>query len=161
LVATGLLLLSAVAGVLAAIAQWDHPFSQGSAVVAWLRANGLERAPLVGTPDTSVIGIAEQLKRPLYMLDCNCSNTFLLFSNQRDDFNPVQTPQRLELAARKLNASDLVLITTYPLPDERVAAIKAEGFSIQMAAKFTGAEDWEENYYVYRVRKEQSPRAPR
>ena len=144
-----LLLFGATAGVQAAIAQWDHPFSNGRAVVGWLRAHGLDKAPLVGTPDTSVAGIAEQLQRSIYFLDCNCADTYLLFSNRRDDFDPRQTPERLVLASQKLKARQMVFITTYPLPPERIDAIRAKGFSIGPMTEFTGAEDLEENYYVY------------
>ena len=147
-----LLLFGATAGLEAAIGQWDHPFSNGRAVVAWLREHGLDKAPLVGTPDTSVAGIAEQLERSIYFLDCNCADTYLLFSNRRDDFDARQTPERLLLASRKLQARDMTFITTYPLPPERIEAIRDIGFSINLAATFTGAEDLEENYYIYRVK---------
>ena len=146
-----LLFLGAVGGVQAAIAQWDHPFSQGSAVVTWLHTHGLDKAPLIGTPDTSVAGIAEQMQRPIYFLDCNCVDTFLLFSNRRDDFDARQIPQRLVLASEKLNTREMIFLTTYSLPPEQLQQIRGVGFDIHLLVSFTGAEDWEENYYIYQV----------
>ncbi len=92
--------LSAAAGILAAGVQWHHPFSNAGTAAAWLRAHDLEHAALVGTLDTSVAAVAEELQRPIYFLDCNCSNGFLLFSKQRDAFRWDQIPDRLVLASR-------------------------------------------------------------
>lgn len=152
-VAVALLLLNSAAGALAAVAQWHHPFSQGRNAARWIRAHGLADAVLVGTKDTSVAGVAEQLERPIYFLDCNCRDTYLLFSNRRDDYNEDSIPGRLALASSRLNAPEMIFVASDPLPAEHVERLKELGFTAELMASFTGAEEWQENYFLYRVRR--------
>lgn len=146
-----LLAFSSVSGVQAAIAQWHHPFSQARNTIHWLRDHNLENAAIVGSKDTSVAGIAIQMQRPMYFLDCNCRDTFLLFSNRRDDFIPESIPGRLVLASTRLNARDMIFIATDPLPPASAKRVDELGLNLKLLASFTGAEDWEENYFIYRV----------
>jgi hypothetical protein len=147
-----LLGISAASGATAAVAQWYHPFSNAGAAAQWLRDHHLQNAVLVGTPDTSVAGVAEELERPMYFLDCSCSDSFLLFSNRRDDFDWDQIPQRLALAAQQLHAPEMILIVSHAgLSDEDKKAISKQSLQVTPIAKFAGAEVWGEDFYLYRV----------
>ena len=147
-----LLGVSAVGGIQAAIGQWERPFSNAGAAARWLRAHHLDKAALVGTPDTSAAGVAEQLERPMYFLDCSCSDNFLLFADRRDGFSIDQIPQRLAVAADQLHTSDMILINAYPLTGEQVNAIMQKGLRVEPLAQFTGAEAFEEDFFLYRIR---------
>ena len=92
------LVVCAWAGIVAAYASWMHPFSQASAAAQWLRANHYDHASLVGTPDYSASYIAEYLERPMYFLECECTDTIMQFSDRRDDFKESQIPVRLARA---------------------------------------------------------------
>ncbi|MBV8706366.1 MAG: hypothetical protein JO028_04195 [Acidobacteriaceae bacterium] len=151
--AGGLLLLSAVSGILAAIAQWHHPFSNVNNAADWLRQHRLGNAVLVGTPDTGTTGVAEELQRPMYFLDCSCSDRFVLYSNRRDNFRREQIPCRLKLAAEQLHAPEMILLMSYPLRDEEIKLISQQSLHVTPLARFTGAEMWEEDFYVYEVDK--------
>ncbi len=150
--AFALLGISAVAGATAAVTQWHHPFSNAPATAQWLRDHGLQSAVLVGTPDTSVAGVAEELQRPMYFLDCSCSDSFLLFANRRDNFSWDQIPQRLTLAAQQLRAPEMILLVSHAgLSDADIKAIQEQSFQVTPMVKFVGAEVWGEDFYLYRV----------
>ncbi len=148
----GLLLLSAAGGIEAGIAAWHRPFSNAEATAAWLTSHHYEAQPLVGTPDTSAAGVAILLHRPIYLLDCNCSNTFVHFSKQRDTFSTEQIPARLLLAASGLTSDHFLFIKAGPIASSEWAADKSEGFSVTPLAQFTGAEAGHEDFYIYLFR---------
>lgn len=143
---------TAVAGLQAGIAQWDHPFSNSGAAARWLRLHHLENAALVGTPDTSVAAVAEQLNRPVYFLDCSCTDTFLLFAARRDNFSPAQIPERLAQAARRIAPADMVLILVRPLSSAEIAAFKRQSLFPIPLTHFTGSELPDEDFFLYRFR---------
>lgn len=147
--------LSAAAGVLAAGVQWHHPFSNAGATAAWIRAHHLQDAELVGTLDTSVAAVAEELERPIYFLDCNCSNRFLLFSNKRDSFRWDQIPERLSVATQQLGNDRMILVISARLTDQEQTLIEQRHFHITELAEFTGAEETVEDFYLYQIDKEQ------
>ncbi len=141
--------LSALGGIGAGIAQWNHPFSNAGAAAHWIRDHHLENEPLIGTVDTSVAGVAELLRRPIYFLECNCTDTFLLFSDRRDSYSKQQMPSRLAIAAHSIKAPQAVFITTYPLTAAQMDEIQRRSLQLKPLAAFPGAEDPEENYYLY------------
>lgn len=142
-------ILSAVAGVMAGYAQWTHPFSNAGYAARWLRSQHFETT-VIGTPDTSIAGLAEELQRPAYYLDCDCSGTFLLFSNRRDSFHENEIPQRLARAFERLNKPELLFALVRPITGPETAALKSYSIQISPLAKFDGAEDWQEDFYLYR-----------
>ncbi len=149
----GLLLLSAAGGIDAGISSWRHPFSNAEATAAWLASHHYDAQPLVGTPDTSAAGVAILLRRPIYMLDCNCTNTFVHFSKQRDTFSKEQIPARLLLAASSLQTDQFLFIKAGSITSTEEAADKSEGFLITPLAQFTGAEAGHEDFYIYQFRR--------
>ena len=154
-----LLVLTTIGGLVATVGSWRHPFSNAEATAAWLRAEHLETLPLVGSPDTSVVGVAELLGLPIYMLDCDCEDTFVLFSARRDAFSVADLPQHLAVAESKLNAPEMIYLGTRPFTAARETDIRADGFAIEPLTHFTGAVAGHEDFYAYRLRTTQGYRA--
>jgi len=151
-VAYSFLGLSAIGGLYAGICAWQRPFSNSQATARWLTTNHLDAAPLVGSPDTSVITVAEMLNRSIYMLDCACTDTYLLFSRRRDSFYRNQIPERLEGAVRALRVSSFVYLGIGPFSPEEESALLSKGLIAKgPLASFTGAEVDYEDFYVYRI----------
>jgi hypothetical protein len=146
-----LLALTVVAGVDAEAEQWMRPFSNARNTAVWLKQQGLDRLPWVGSKDTSVIGVAEQAQRPLYQLECNCTDNFLLFARRRDWLHSSDIPARLALARTNLHASDMVYIGTSPLSSGDETRLDEEGFRVKPLKAFEGAETPEEDFYVYEL----------
>lgn len=149
---TVLLGLTVLAGVDAEAEQWRRPFSNAKNTATWLQQHGFDRLPWVGSRDTSVIGVAEQAEHPLYQLECNCTERFLLFGQRRDNFEAAEIPARLGLARTNLHAAEMLYIGTAALSGGDESALKAEGFSIQPLKTFEGAESPYEDFYVYDLR---------
>jgi len=149
--AYALLALTAAAGVYAGIETWRHPFSNAQQAAGWLKSHQMDKMPWVGTPDTSVVGVAQLLGRPVYMLDCNCSDTFPLFSKRRDGFTIAEIPERLVIARNTLKASEFVYIGVVPFKPDQQVQIKANGFIVKPLVHFENAEEPQENFYLYDV----------
>jgi hypothetical protein len=146
-----LLAISALSGVGATIGSWMHPFSYNKAAAEWIVANHLENMPLVGEEDTSVVGVAELLHRPIYMIECSCVDTYMLFSSRRDNFTKADAPQRLLEAAHFYNNAPLLFVRIAPMKPEEEQGLRAEGFEIEPLASFHEAEEFAENFYFYRL----------
>ena len=139
------------AGVVAAYASSTHPFSQAGAAAHWLRVNHYDRAPLAGTPDYSAVNVAQHLDRPMYFLECECTDTFIQLSDNRDNFTEREIPVRLARAVREIPQPFLIFVGIRPLTPDELRALA--GFSIQarLLAQFTGAEEARENFFLYKV----------
>lgn len=145
------LAISALSGVWATIGSWKRPFSYDEAAAKWIVANHLENMPLVGEEDTSVIGVAEYLHRPIYQIECECVDTYLLFSSRRDGFTKSDAPRRLLKAAHFYHDAPLLFVRVYPMKPDEEEGLKAEGFQIEPLATFKEAEEIAENFYLYRL----------
>lgn len=146
-----LLALSALSGVWAVIASWRHPFSNAKIAATWIRANHLNNLPLVGQYDTSVVGVAEYLHRPIYMIECRCQDTYLLFSSRRDDYTESEAPQRILGAEDFYRGQPLLFVDAEPLSSAEQSAIEDLGLHVQPLAAFSNAEEIVENFYFYRI----------
>ena len=149
-----LLGLSATAGIIAGVESWHRPFSNAEAAANWIKANHLDTTAIAGTPDTSVAGVAELLRRPVYFLDCNCIDSVLLFSIRRDDFTTSQISDRLLVAKNSLNVSSFIFVGTVPLSAAQESQIKRKGLIPDPLASFTGAEAEGEDFHIYRIRQQ-------
>ena len=107
--------------------------------------------PLVGEEDTSVVGVAEYLHRPVYMIECSCVDTYILFSSRRDNFTKADAPQRILEAAHFYHGKPLLFLRAYPMKQDEEDGLKAEGFQIEPLASFKEAEELAENFYLYRL----------
>jgi hypothetical protein len=149
--AYALLSLSVVAGMIATVSTWAHPFSQSARAAQWLRQNQLADAALVGEPDVSFSSVAEQLQRPVYYLECACVDRFKLFSAARGSYPIVELPDRLALAAKNLHTEQLIFFRWRKLEPEEIEALGQRGFSVTLLAVLDGADSWLENYHIYRI----------
>jgi hypothetical protein len=140
------------AGIVVAYASWTHPFSQAGAAAQWLRDNHFDRLPLVGTPDYSAANVAEHLGRPMYFLDCRCTDTFMQFWDRRDKFSEDEIPNRLALAVAQNHQPSLIYVGIRPLAPDQLSALASESLEITPLAQFTGAEEDQENFFLYRVK---------
>jgi hypothetical protein len=156
------LVVAAIKGVAAMAASWTHPFSETANVAQWLRDHHLDREPIAGASDFDLAGVAEQLERPVYFLDCNCVDTYMKFSHRRDGLTPDQIPGRILRAyttllaqspqAQSPNVQRLILVMDSPLSSGDMDQLAQRGLRTQPLARFTGSEDHLE-FYLYEVKK--------
>jgi hypothetical protein len=135
-----LLTLSAIGGILAAIGQWTHPFSNAGNIANEIRARHLNTQPLIGTFGFSAAAVAEMMAKPIYILDCNCIDTFEQYDNRRDNYDLVQVPDRMQQAMRRMNAARAVFISTWPLPATQIQQLRRRGIQLVSLGTFSGAE---------------------
>lgn len=146
-----LLAISALSSVWAVIGSFHRPFSNDKAAAQWIVSNNLEQMPLVGEEDTSVVGVAEYMHRPIYMIECACVDRFLLFGSRRDHYTNADAPQRILGAEHFYHDQPLLFVIVHPMHPDEQAALEHEGFRIQPLAQFSGAEEIAENFYFYRL----------
>jgi hypothetical protein len=149
--ATALLVLSGTGGALAAAAQWTHPFSNAETAARWLENSPWSDAVLIGTPDTSLASLAELLGKPVYMLDCRCSDTYLWFSRRRDNFDARTMPEDIAEAVARTKAGRKLLVLVEPITNGQVQRLTKLNLRVEPVARFTGAEVWQEDYFLYEI----------
>jgi hypothetical protein len=152
--AYALMTLSAIAGIIAVVSSWTRPFSQAKATGDWINQHESGEVLLLGAPDVSFASVAEEMQRPVYFLECYCTDTFKLFSKSRDDFQDQDLGNRLSIAMRRLKVSSSVFVFYRPLLSEDLKALKAHSLSASLLKEFPGAESAFENHYVYQIRKD-------
>jgi hypothetical protein len=146
-----LLGLSALASVWAVIGSWKRPFSYDKAAAAWLVQNHLENMPIVGGEDTSAVDVVQYLNRPVYMIECSCVDTYLLYSTRRDNYKKAWEAKRVLEAAHYYHDQPILFMMVHEMhPDER-QQLEAEGFQIEPLAGFSEAEEISENFFFYRL----------
>jgi hypothetical protein len=146
-----LLAISAISSVWAIIASWHRPFSYDKAAAAWILENHLEQMPLVGEEDTSAVNVAQYLHRSVYMIDCSCVDSYLLYSTRRDDFKLADAPRRILKAEHFYNDVPLLFMLVHTMHEDERIGLEQEGFQIQPLAAFHDAEEISENFYFYRL----------
>ena len=92
---------SVVAGVIAVASSWVRPYSRAKEAAAWIKANEPPNVALVGAPDVSFATVVEELDRPAYFMECNCVDTFKLFSRDRDLYVPELLADHLVVASEE------------------------------------------------------------
>jgi hypothetical protein len=146
-----LLGISVASSVWALIGSWERPFSNDKAAAEWILRNHLEDMPLVGNEDTSVVDVAQYLHRPIYMIECSCVDTYILYSTRRDNYKKSWQAQRVLEAANYYHGQPILFMMDSRMKLEERDALKAEGFEIQPLAEFSEAEEVWENFYFYRL----------
>jgi hypothetical protein len=146
-----LLGISAVSSLWALIGSWERPFSNDKAAAEWILRSHLEDVPLVGDGDTSVVDVAQYLHRPVYMIECSCVDTYLLYSTRRDHYDDSLLPQRVLQAAHYYHDQPILFVMWEPMKPKERQPLEAEGFQIEPLAEFSGAEEIAENFYFYRL----------
>ena len=150
-----LLLLTAFTGVEASFKQWQRPFSNAENAAIWIQHHPEGALPLAGSPDTSVIGVAEILHRPIYLLDCRCERTFLLFSKERDDFNKREIPERLQEAVGVREKSPVLYVGDVAFKPDQIAALERLHLHVEPLAAFEGAPVFEEDFFLFKITPQQ------
>jgi hypothetical protein len=145
------LLVSAGAGVFVAYASSTHPLSQAGAAARWLKLNQYENFPLAGSADYSAANVAAHLNRPMYFLECDCTDWFMQFSDRRDRYADKDFADRMAHAFAQGHALALIFVSTRPLTRDQQVALTRHSLGVTPLAQFTGAEEEEENFYLYRV----------
>ncbi len=146
-----LIVLLVFGGIEASVSSWLRPFSNAENAASWIRSQALEDVPLIGSPDITAIGVAEELNRPLYAPECHCLIRFVRFSSSR-------TSSRFENAAIDLAGEQhrsgkrtMLLIASYPLEPIQVTDLSARSVNARFLKGFSGAEVWGENFFLYRL----------
>jgi hypothetical protein len=151
-IASTILLAScAISGVIFTILMWSKPFSNAEAAARWLQDHRLQNAAIAGTPDTSVAAVAILMRRPIYFLDCRCSDSYMLFSSRRDKFNTLDWPKDTLAAFGALNTRQLILLLIAPMQPGDRKTIEQGGAEVQPLAGFSGAEAPDEDFFIYKV----------
>jgi hypothetical protein len=140
------------AGIVVAYASWTHPFSQAGAAAQWLRVNHYDSLPLAGMPDYAAVNVAEHLGRPMYFPECNCTDRFMQFWDRRDHFSAAQFPSRLALAFGEAQQPDLIYVGIRALTEDELRALADLSIEATPLAQFTGAEEPEENFFLYELK---------
>ena len=149
----GWLLVLAVGalGGLASLSIDQRPFSRAGDVAAWLRHEGLADRFLIGWRDMPVSGVAGQLGRPLYHLECECRRLHVVWDTSR-----VDVVDAADLAARLLRGLDRApgreAIVILSAPRTLDPVLPLPGVHVERLAAFSGAVVPEENFTVYRLR---------
>jgi hypothetical protein len=146
-----LLGISALSSVWAVLGSWVRPFSYDKVAAEWIVQNHMDNMPLVAEGDTSAVGVAEYLHKPVYMIECSCVDTYLLFSSRRDHFTDADAPARILEASHFYHHQPLLFFREYPMKSDEERALRAEGFEIEPLAVFKEAEEVAENFYFYRL----------
>jgi hypothetical protein len=118
-----------------------HPFSNGARTAALLRAEGLDRLPLLGYREPPAAPVALALRQPLFAPSRAAYVTHTDWGPQQLDVGL----DELRCQARRLahrEADDVVLVMNAPLPpwDE-----------VRLLHGVTGAMVSSENYFLYRL----------
>jgi hypothetical protein len=119
-----------------------------------MRANHYDNEPLVGSSDYNLAGVAEQLQRPAYFLNCNCVDTYMKFAHRRDGMTPEEVPDRIANAYKVLGAQKIALVMDYPLSSDDLRRLAETGLLVRPLANFSGSED-HLNFHLYEA--ERSP----
>ena len=146
-----LLGLSATAGVFAIVGSWIHPFSRARDAARWVRTSQPADLVLTGAPDVSFASLAEEMQRPVYFLECQCYDTFKLFSRDREDFDETEIPVRVNRALDKLGRNEVLFSFMEPFGPENFKGLHAAGLTAVPVKAFGGADMKSENYYFYRI----------
>src|ERR1700742_4851409 len=107
--------------------------------------------PLVGNEDTSAVDVAQYLHRSVYMIECSCEDTYLLYSTRRDNYKKAWQAQRVLEAAHYYHDQPILFMMVDRMKPEEREALEAEGFHIEPLSEFSGAEEISENFYFYRL----------
>jgi len=147
----GLLAISTLAGGFAIAGSWMHPFSRAREAAQWLRNNESPSIVPLGMPDTSFTSVAVELQRPVYFLECDCIDTFKLFSKDRENYDESDLPKLLQRASVTLHTKKLVFLFYRPFEDDDLGPLKQANIQTKLLASFEDADTVLEDYYIYEV----------
>ena len=98
-----------------------------------------------------MVVVAQYLGKPIYFLDCSCTDTYLIYNKRRDAFEESQIPERLVRAVHELaGPARCIFLITHRLSDSELRGPARQRDHPTQLAAFDGAMT-DENYWVYRV----------
>jgi hypothetical protein len=147
----GLLAISTLAGSFAIAGSWMHPFSRAREAAKWLRDNEGPSVMPLGMPDTSFASLAEELQRPVYFVECDCIDTFKLFSKNRENYDESELPRLLQRASVTLRTKKMLFVFYRPFDDDDLGLLKRASIQTQLVTSFSDADTVLEDYYFYEV----------
>lgn len=141
---TFLLALQSAAGIVAFARDMVVPMSAGRAAAAYIRAQGLDQLPMVGTSDHVMATLAGYLGRRIYYPETGGMGSFVLFTADR---RKVDDALALEQTAQFAAAHDgtVLLILNRELKASR------SGLHITPVGQFTDRLMSDELFYLYRA----------
>lgn len=111
---TALLLVQAVSGIRAVMADVQRPFSYGKAAAQYIQANGLEELPIIGHEDFAVTAVVGYLPpRTVHYLQGDREGSFVFWNRARtQNIAPLQSKMQ---AVAAQSGKDVLLILNRPL----------------------------------------------
>lgn len=145
--------LSALAGVLAIASAWYRPFSYARKAGQWVVANVPPGTLITGAVDVNFASMGEEIQRPMYFLECYCTDTFKLFSHDRENFDETEIPARINEALRREHQQMLIFVMYRPFWPRNYDALDKAGLNARSLAGFGGADMLNENFFFYEIKK--------
>jgi hypothetical protein len=134
------------------VGSWLHPFSRAREAAVWIQRNEPADAMIIGMPDVSFASLAEEMQRRVYFPECDCYDTFKLFSKEREDFDAPLIPLAINRALNSVGRSEILVSFYRPFTPSEIRGLQQENLAIMPVASFSGADMFTENYFLYRVR---------
>lgn len=150
----GLFAVNALAGVLAIMSSWHRPFSRAREAGQWVEKNVAPNTLITGAVDVNFASMGEEMQRPMYFLECYCTDTFKLFSKDREDFDEKAIPSRINEALKRQGRQELMFVIFRPLYTEDFQRLAAAGLNVRGVKAFGGADMPNENFFFYEISKE-------
>lgn len=142
----GLLGLHVMAAGIAVTEAWRHPFSNGEAAAAWLRAHHADQDCIAAAPDYAGTSLAGALNTFVYFPQGNRWGSFVTWDRRRVEWLTEDDELTRAVTAARAARRPLLLARNQPLSDAAQRRWRAT-----LLASFTGAVIIDENYYLYRV----------
>ncbi|SNS97459.1 hypothetical protein SAMN05421770_103297 [Granulicella rosea] len=138
--------------------QWGRPYTDDQAAAQWIVAHHLENEPLMGEPDTHVIGVPERLQRPIYQIECQCVDRVMTFAGRRDWMVMHRdVPAGVIEGLRRLDAPEVLFLMNRTLSAQETDALANGEVEADLLAQFDRGYVEDEHFYVYRLRRSGSP----
>ena len=139
----GVLAVQIFAATVAVVRSLSYSFSGSKAASDFLRAQKLDRAPMVFAPDYVSLPVLAYLERPsAYYVERHGLGSIVVWD--KNEFYGRHMPSRAELQAASPDGSSPVLITEKPLTEEQ-----ERGLGVHRLALISGEID-PDNYFIYR-----------
>jgi hypothetical protein len=91
------------------------------------------------------------MQRRVYFPECDCYDTFKLFSKEREDFDAPLIPFAINRAMNSVGRNELLVSFYRPFTASEILGLQQANLAIMPVASFAGADMLTENYFLYRV----------
>lgn len=144
---TLLLVLQSAAGVVAFTRDMVVPMSAGRAAAGFIRAQGLDKLPMIGTSDHVMATLAGYLGRRIYYPETGGLGSYVLFTAQRRKVDDALALDQTALLAAAQEGPVLLILN-------RELTTHRSGLRIEPVAQFTDRLMADELFYIYRATKD-------